>query len=205
MNALTWIIEVAGKIFPKNSPCARPTFSESAALIMYIRVRTTSANPAPACSSARSIFFSVCTACAYASPTPTIFPCASVAVVPDTHTFPPTRTAREYPITGSQGVPLEKFVRAIKFLPVKFRPNQFHRTRFSISYFHFSNFRHSTDQTAPATPPAQSDTNPRACQTLGNESAPQSRKPNQAAGPARRSALRPKLPTRHPIAEKYAR
>src|SRR5271156_5346287 len=137
MNALTWIIEVAGKIFPKNSPCARPTFSESAALIMYIRVRTTSANPAPACSSARSIFFSVCTACAYASPTPTIFPCASVAVVPDTHTFAPTRTAREYPITGSQGVPLEKFVRAIKFLPAKFRPNHFHRTRIPFSIFAF--------------------------------------------------------------------
>src|SRR5271156_4939984 len=161
MNALTWIIEVAGKIFPKNSPCARPTFSESAALIMYIRVRTTSANPAPACSSARSIFFSVCTACAYASPPPTIFPCASVAVVPDTHTFPPTRTAREYPITGSQGVPLEIFVRTIKFLLVEFRPNQF-PARAAI---------HTTDQIAPAIPPAQSDTNRRACQTRDNESA----------------------------------
>jgi len=75
----------------------------------------------------------------------------------------------------------------------------------SIFYFRFSIFRRSTDQIAPATPPAQSDTNPRACQTLGNESAPQSRKPNQAAGPARRSALRPKLPTRRPIAEEYAR
>jgi hypothetical protein len=63
---------------------------------------------------------------------PTIFPCASVAVVPDTHTFPPTRTAREYPITGSQGVPLEIFVRAITFLPVEFRPKQFHPSRFSI-------------------------------------------------------------------------
>src|SRR5271154_5831248 len=69
-----------------------------------------------------------------------MFPCASVAVVPDTHTFAPTRTAREYPITGSQGVPLEIFVRTIKFLPVEFRPNQFHRSRFPIFYFHFSIF-----------------------------------------------------------------
>src|SRR5271156_2982870 len=172
---------------------------------MYIRVRTTSVNRAPAFCSARSIFFKVCTACAYASPMPTIFPCASVAVVPDTHTFAPTRTAREYPITGSQGVPLEIFVRAIKSLPVEFRPNQSHRPRFSILYFRFSIFRRSTDQIAPAIPPAQSDTNPRACQTPDTESAPQSRTLNRATPAAPHSIPPPARSTRRPSAEKYAR
>jgi hypothetical protein len=47
-------------------------------------VRTTSFVEAPAFSSADAMFFSVCTVCAYASPTPTMLPAASVAVVPDT-------------------------------------------------------------------------------------------------------------------------
>jgi hypothetical protein len=41
------------------------------------------------------MFFKVCFACTYASPTPTTFPSSPVAVVPDTHTQFPTRTARE--------------------------------------------------------------------------------------------------------------
>src|SRR4030095_11224579 len=53
------------------------------------------------------MFFSVCFVWAYTSPTPTTWPSLSVAVVPETHTWLPTRTAREYPTTGSQGVPLE--------------------------------------------------------------------------------------------------
>src|SRR5437870_519808 len=40
-------------------------------------------------------------------------PEASVAVVPETWTTSPTRTAREYPTTGSQGVPVETFIRAM--------------------------------------------------------------------------------------------
>src|SRR5260221_6959220 len=38
----TWTIAVAGRILPKNSPCARPTFSHSAMLATNMRVRTTS-------------------------------------------------------------------------------------------------------------------------------------------------------------------
>lgn len=59
------------------------------------------------------MFFSACTACAYGSPTPTRRPDSSVAVVPETHTKGPTRTALEYPTIGSQGVPVAKVVRFI--------------------------------------------------------------------------------------------
>jgi len=52
---------VAGRIAPKYSPCARPTFSHSAMLVTNIRVRTTSFNPAPALINAASIFLIVCT------------------------------------------------------------------------------------------------------------------------------------------------
>src|SRR5580704_14952795 len=62
-----------------------------------------------------------------------------------------------------------------------------------------------TDQIAPAIPPAQSDTNPRACQTRDTESAPQSRTPNLADRAAQSSKPPPTLPTRHPIAVKYAK
>ena len=64
MSALTWTIEVAGRICPKNSPCALPTFSHCAMSVTYMRVRTTSFIVAPAFFSALSIFLSVCTACA---------------------------------------------------------------------------------------------------------------------------------------------
>ena len=100
---------VAGRIDPKNSPCARPTLSHSAIFVTKIRVRTTSASVAPAFASAASMFRMVCTVCAYASPTPTIFPSAPVAVVPDTLITFPIRTAREYPTIGSHVVPLEIF------------------------------------------------------------------------------------------------
>ncbi len=86
---------VAGRMSRKNSPCARPTFSHSAMLVTYMRVRTTSFKEAPARSSADSMFLIVCTVCAYASPVPTSLPSAPVAVVPDTWTLAPTRTARE--------------------------------------------------------------------------------------------------------------
>ena len=60
-----------------------------------MRVRTTSPRQAPAAASARSMLAIACRACAYASPLPTIAPSAPVAVVPDTNTWLPMRTARE--------------------------------------------------------------------------------------------------------------
>src|SRR3989442_6606881 len=45
------------------------------------------------------------TACPYASPGKTTFPEESVAAVPATATYAPTRTAREYPTMGSQRAP----------------------------------------------------------------------------------------------------
>ncbi len=42
INLLTSTMLVAGRIAPKNSPCARPIFSHSPMLVTKIRVRTTS-------------------------------------------------------------------------------------------------------------------------------------------------------------------
>src|SRR5207245_8069576 len=42
ISLLTSIIVIAGRIAPKNSPWALPTFSHSAMLVTYMRVRTTS-------------------------------------------------------------------------------------------------------------------------------------------------------------------
>src|SRR6266700_2675944 len=78
-----------------------------------MRVRTTSFNDAPALISADSMFLRICTVCWYGSPTPTIFPIASVAVVPETWTILPTRTAREYPTIGSHLVPVEMRCRVV--------------------------------------------------------------------------------------------
>ena len=125
MNFDTSIIDVAGSTFPKNSPCARPAFSQSAMFVRNIRVRTTSVIFAPAFASAPSIFFSVCTVCAYKSPAPTIFPSGPVAVVPETQIEFPTFTAREYPITGSHFVPLEKFSRFMAPFPLFRSPKKF--------------------------------------------------------------------------------
>jgi hypothetical protein len=77
--------------------------------VTKIRVRTTSFKLAPALTKAAPMFWIVCTVCAYTSPTPTIFPSAAVAVVPETLTKFPIRTAREYPTIGSHVVPLEMF------------------------------------------------------------------------------------------------
>src|SRR6266849_4845394 len=79
-----------------------------------MRVRTTSASVAPALLSAASMFRIVCTVCVYTSPIPTILPSGPVAVVPDTLTTLPTRTAREYPTIGSHGAPLEIFRRVTR-------------------------------------------------------------------------------------------
>src|SRR6185503_17931926 len=95
MRRLTWTMDVAGRIPPKNSPWARPTCSHWEMSVTYIRVRTTCSSRAPARASARSMLRSVCTACAYASPAPTTRPASSVAVVPETWTTRSTRTARE--------------------------------------------------------------------------------------------------------------
>src|SRR5438128_4208529 len=53
------------------------------------------------------------TAWPYASPGATTFPCGSVAVVPATATYAPTRTAREYPTVGSQRAPDATFFRSM--------------------------------------------------------------------------------------------
>src|ERR1700730_2140919 len=85
-----------------------------------MRVRTTSFILPPAFFKAVSMFLKICTACAYTSPTPTIFPSAPVAVVPETCTFEPTLTAREQPTIGSHVVPLEMLFRSIRFLRYSF-------------------------------------------------------------------------------------
>jgi hypothetical protein len=73
--------ECRGRI--PRAPCQPDEcFPTPAILVTYMRVRTTSFMLAPAFCSALSMFFSVCTACAYTSPTPTIFPSGPVAVVP---------------------------------------------------------------------------------------------------------------------------
>src|SRR6266571_8309086 len=105
---------LAGRMSRKTSPCARPTRSQSAMLVRYMRVRTTSRREAPASASARSMLRSACTAWTYASPIPTILPSGPVAVVPATYTVDPTRTAREYPTTGSHGAPLETLWRDMR-------------------------------------------------------------------------------------------
>src|SRR5262249_44328570 len=51
-SAETASIVLAGRISPKNSPCARPTSSQSATSVRKIRVRTTFSSVAPASSSA---------------------------------------------------------------------------------------------------------------------------------------------------------
>jgi hypothetical protein len=64
---------------------------------------------------------------------------------------------------------------------------------------------HVRDPTAPATPPAQADTDPQASQTRDNERAPHSHTQNRATRVARRSAASPTPATCRPIAEKYAK
>src|SRR6187431_1030855 len=60
----TSTMAVAGRMSGKNSPCARPTSCQLAAIsTTYSLVRTTSFIDAPALASADSMFFSVCTVC----------------------------------------------------------------------------------------------------------------------------------------------
>src|SRR5437773_2044310 len=87
----------------------------------YMRVRTTCSSPAPARPSAASMFFRVCTVWAYGSPAPTMRPSASVAVVPETCTNGPMRTAREDPTIGSQRVPVATLILFRGCLGVIFR------------------------------------------------------------------------------------
>src|SRR5215218_929517 len=63
------------------------------------------------------MLLSVWIVCAYGSPTPTKPPLPSVAVVPDTYTKGPRRTAREYPTSCSHTVPLVTFSRLIESPP----------------------------------------------------------------------------------------
>ena len=85
-----------GRISPNTSPWARPTCSQSRSMFTTnMRVRTTSFRVAPALASAASTLRSVRTVCAYASSPPATSPLSLVAVVPDTHTCEPIRTARE--------------------------------------------------------------------------------------------------------------
>src|SRR3974390_3765881 len=93
----------AGRILPNTSPWARPASSHLEMSVTYVRVRTTSRRLAPAPARARSMFFSVCTACAYTLSAPTILPSSPVATVPATVTNGPTFTAREKPTLGSYG------------------------------------------------------------------------------------------------------
>src|SRR5215510_1769447 len=110
ISPLTSTMVAAGRIVPKNSPCALPTCSQCWMLTTYMRVRTTWASVAPAWASAVSMVRRAWTVCAYGSPTPTM-PVGVMAVVPATCTYGPTRTAREYPTRGSHGPPLEMFRR----------------------------------------------------------------------------------------------
>ncbi len=52
MSRLTSTMVVAGRMVPKNSPCARPTSSHWEMSVTYMRVRTTSSSRAPSASSA---------------------------------------------------------------------------------------------------------------------------------------------------------
>src|SRR5258707_13174178 len=97
IRRLTSTMLVAGRMVPQNSPWTRPTSSQREMSVTNMRVRTTSFSDAPARSSARSTLRRVCTAWARMSPAPTTRPLSSVAVVPETLTTLPTRTAREYP------------------------------------------------------------------------------------------------------------
>ena len=58
-SAVTAIIEHTGRMSRKNSPCAFPTFSQSAIFVRNILVRTTSFNVAPAFSNACRTFFRI--------------------------------------------------------------------------------------------------------------------------------------------------
>jgi hypothetical protein len=93
-------IELAGRISPKTSPCARPTSCQSSALRRKIRVRTTCSAAAPTSASASPMISKQRTAWLYASAGGSP-PSGITAQVPETNTWRPSRTARQYPIVGS--------------------------------------------------------------------------------------------------------
>jgi hypothetical protein len=95
MSRLTSTKLVAGRMLPNTSPCTRPMASHAPMSTTYMRVRTTCSSPAPARSSAARMLSSTWRICAAGSPTPTMPPSGPVAVVPETWTKGPTRTARE--------------------------------------------------------------------------------------------------------------
>src|SRR5581483_11482474 len=95
IRRLTSTMLVAGRTSLKNSPWALPICSHWSMLTTYIRVRTTSCNVAPSFRSATSMFLRAWIAWAYGSPWPTMLPSSTVAVVPDTNTNGPARTALE--------------------------------------------------------------------------------------------------------------
>src|ERR1035437_9506333 len=90
----------ADRTSEKNSPCTRPTASQSSMRVRYMRVRTTSSSDAPALASASAAITKtrrVCPAASWSS--------APTGPVPDKCTAFPTRTAREKPMMGSKGEP----------------------------------------------------------------------------------------------------
>jgi len=95
MSLFTSTRVVAGRMSRNSSPCARPICSHWPMSVTKMRVRTTSSRREPARPSAASMLRSTCTAWAYASPLPTSRPSGPIAVVPETTTCAPMRTARE--------------------------------------------------------------------------------------------------------------
>src|SRR5205085_1824089 len=107
MKRTTCATVLAGRTSRKNSPCTRATRSQSSMRVSSMRVRTTSESRAPKLSSARATISKQRRACASASPGATVRPSASSGAVPATVTKFPARTAREMPMRGSKGEPLE--------------------------------------------------------------------------------------------------
>src|SRR5438552_16446464 len=89
-----------------------------------VRVRITCRSDAPAFSKAPAIISRHRRACAPASPTPNVRPSGPSGAVPETAIMLPARAAREMPIFGSYGLPLEMSLRTVpnenellRFLP----------------------------------------------------------------------------------------
>lgn len=95
INRCTCTIVAAGRMLPKNSPCARPISRQLSMSVTKRRVRTTSAKVAPQAASARSMLCRACTVYASGSPAPTMPPSSPIAVMPAAWMVSPTRTARE--------------------------------------------------------------------------------------------------------------
>ncbi len=76
-SAATTTIVVTGRMSPNTSPWARPTPSQCPVSVTNMRVRTTSASPAPTRASAASTFSSAWRVCWYGSPGPATTPSAA--------------------------------------------------------------------------------------------------------------------------------